>query len=71
MKLNRIIIKSKARYITNIVIGVLYFPIYLSFWLIRLVSRFILAISHFGTLNFEHGLAILKSIFQKDYERNF
>lgn len=69
--MNIVKIKQTAKRITNITIGAIYFPIYLCFCVVRFIARFVLAISHFGTLNGAHGKAIMKSLFQKDYERYF
>lgn len=69
--INLVKTKKTAKRITSVTVGALYFPIYLLFWVLRIVSRFVLAISHFGTFNSRQGSAIMKSIFQKDYERNF
>lgn len=52
-------------------IGLIYLPIYISAWLLRIVARILLAIAYFGTLNGRMGVAVLKSIFSFDYERTF
>lgn len=52
-------------------IGLIYLPVYISAWLLRVVARILLAIAYFGTLNGRMGVAVLKSIFSFDYERNF
>ena len=52
-------------------IGLIYLPIYISAWLLRIIARILLAIAYFGTLNGRMGIAILKSIFSFDYERTF
>ena len=52
-------------------IGLIYLPVYISAWLLRIVARILLAIAYFGTLNGRMGIAVLKSIFSFDYERTF
>ena len=52
-------------------IGLIYLPIYISAWLLRIIARILLAIAYFGTLNGRMGIAVLKSIFSFDYERTF
>jgi hypothetical protein len=52
-------------------IGLIYLPVYISAWLLRIVARILLAIAYFGTLNGRMGVAVLKSIFSFDYERTF
>ena len=52
-------------------IGLMYLPVYISAWLLRIVARILLAIAYFGTLNGRMGVAVLKSIFSFDYERTF
>nr|DAL70962.1 MAG TPA: hypothetical protein [Caudoviricetes sp.] len=53
------------------IIGLIYLPVYISAWLLRIVARILLAIAYFGTLNGRMGVAVLKSIFSFDYERTF
>lgn len=53
------------------IIGLIYLPVYISAWLLRIVARILLAIAHFGTLNGRMGVAVLKSIFSFGYERIF
>ena len=53
------------------IIGLIYQPVYISAWLLRIVARILLAIAYFGTLNGRMGVAVLKSIFSFDYERTF
>lgn len=53
------------------IIGIIYLPVYISAWLLRIVARILLAIAYFGTLNGRMGVAVLKSIFSFDYERTF
>lgn len=64
-------VKNVAKYITWAMLGVMYFPIYFIFWVLRFVSRFILAISYYGTFNSLAGYRVMKSLFSKDYELNF
>lgn len=52
-------------------IGLMYLPVYISAWLLRIIARILLAIAYFGTLNGRMGIAVLKSIFSFDYERTF
>lgn len=52
-------------------IGLIYLPVYISAWLLRIIARILLAIAYFGTLNGRMGVAVLKSIFSFDYERIF
>ena len=52
-------------------IGLIYLPVYISAWLLRIVARILLVIAYFGTLNGRMGVAVLKSIFSFDYERIF
>ena len=52
-------------------IGLIYLPVYISAWILRIVARILLAIAYFGTLNGRMGVAVLKSIFSFDYERTF
>lgn len=53
------------------IIGLIYLPVYISAWLLRIVARILLAIAYFGTLNGRMGVAVLKSIFSFAYERTF
>lgn len=53
------------------IIGLIYLPVYISAWLLRIIARILLAIAYFGTLNGRMGIAVLKSIFSFDYERTF
>lgn len=53
------------------IIGLIYLPVYISAWLLRIVARILLAVAYFGTLNGKMGVAVLKSIFSFDYERTF
>lgn len=44
-------------------VGVLYFPIYLSAWILHKVARLMLAIAYFGLLNKRVGKDIIKHLF--------
>lgn len=44
-------------------IGILWFPFFVASWLLRIVARFLLAISYFGMLNGKMGKDIFKSLF--------
>lgn len=71
MKMTAKKVKDTAKYITWVLLGVAYFPIYFAFWVLRFVSRFVLAVSYYGTFNPFMGYRIMKTLFSKDYERNF
>lgn len=64
-------VKDTAKYITWVLLGVAYFPIYFAFWVLRFVSRFVLAVSYYGTFNPFMGYRVMKTLFSKDYGRNF
>ena len=64
-------LKLPYKLIIWIIIGLIYLPVYISAWLLRIVARILLAIAYFGTLNGRMGVAVLKSIFSFDYERTF
>lgn len=61
-------VKSTAKYATWVLLGILYFPIYFTFWVLRFVSRFILAISYYGTFDHYMGYKIFKTLFNKKYD---
>lgn len=46
-----------------IILGVIYSPIYIAAWLLRLVARFLLSISYFGLLQGKMGRQVFKSLF--------
>lgn len=46
-----------------IILGVIYSPIYIAAWLLRLVARFLLSISYFGLLQGKMGCQVFKSLF--------
>lgn len=64
-------LKLPYKLIILTLIGLIYLPVYISAWLLRIVARILLAIAYFGTLNGRMGVAVLKSIFSFDYERIF
>lgn len=47
------------------ILGILYFPVYIAFWLLHKVARFILAISYFGMLENRIGKDIIKYMFNR------
>lgn len=55
--------KKTLKIIWN-VLGVIYAPIYLAFWLLHKIARLILAISYFGMLQGRVGKDIIKSLFK-------
>ena len=46
------------------ILGVIYAPIYVAFWLLHKVARLILAISYFGMLEKSIAKDIVKSLFK-------
>lgn len=46
-----------------LLLGVLYFPVYLAFWLFHKIARLLLAISYFGMFEKQIGKDILLSLF--------
>ena len=52
-------------------VGIIYFPVFLLAWLLKIVARFLLAIAYFGMLKKQMGKMILKSMFFNPYEQNF
>lgn len=52
-------------------IGILYVPFYLTFWVLRITARLLLAIAYAGTLEGEAAVRVFKSIFSLNYERAF
>ena len=63
---------SKFKYVFIIfytIIGALYFPLYLFAWLLRIVSRFFLALSYFGMLDGRKGKDIIKTLFSTYVEK--
>lgn len=45
------------------VLGAIYFPVYVVFWLLHKVARIILAVSYFGMLDKTIGKDIIKQLF--------
>lgn len=46
-----------------LLLGVLYFPAYLAFWLFHKIARLLLAISYFGMFEKQVGKDIILSLF--------
>lgn len=46
-----------------LLLGVLYFPVYLAFWLFHKIARLLLAISYFGMFEKQIGKDVLLSLF--------
>ena len=46
-----------------LLLGVLYFPVYLAFWLFHKIARLLLAISYFGMFEKQVGKDILLNLF--------
>lgn len=46
-----------------LLLGVLYFPVYLAFWLFHKIARLLLAISYFGMFEKQIGKDIILSLF--------
>lgn len=46
-----------------LLLGVLYFPVYLAFWIFHKIARLLLAISYFGMFEKQIGKDILLSLF--------
>ena len=55
--------KEKLLVFLYAVVGILYFPFYLLAWLLRIVSRFFLALSYFGMLEGRKGKDVIKTLF--------
>lgn len=51
------------------IVGALYFPLYLFAWLLRIVSRFFLALSYFGMLEGRKGKDVIKTLFSTYVEK--
>lgn len=45
------------------IIGVIYSPIFIMAWFLRIIARFLLGISYFGLLNKKMGHDVIKSLF--------
>lgn len=46
-----------------LLLGVLYFPVYLAFWLFHKIARLLLAVSYFGMFEKQIGKDIILSLF--------
>lgn len=57
------ITKASATVILWTIVGLLWSPIFISSWLLRVVARFLLSISYFGMLNGKMGCDVFKSLF--------
>lgn len=55
--------KESAMFVLSVIIGILWSPIFITAWLLRIVARFLLAISYFGMLNGKMGKDVFKSLF--------
>lgn len=55
--------KLTAFVILWITLGIIYSPIYVAAWLLRIIARFLLAISYFGLLRGKMGCQVFKSLF--------
>ena len=62
-------LKQNMFIILYAIVGTLYFPLYLFAWLLRIVSRFILALSYFGMLDGRKGKDIIKTLFSTYVEK--
>lgn len=61
--------KASATVILWIILGVIYSPIYICAWVLRIVARFLLSISYFGMFNGKMGRDVFKSLFSwSDYK---
>ena len=61
--------KQRMFIILYAIVGALYFPLYLFAWLLRIVSRFFLALSYFGMLEGRKGKDIIKTLFSTYVEK--
>ena len=50
------------------ILGILYFPIYVAFWLLHKITRFVLAITYMGLLKWQIAKSIFKSLIRKHGE---
>lgn len=46
------------------ILGVIYFPVYIFFWLLHKIVRFLLAICYFGMLKKQIASDIISSLFK-------
>lgn len=63
--------KATAKIMLWMFIGIMYFPIYILMWMLRIVARLLLSIAYFGTFESKMGKNVFKSIFSFTYERTF
>lgn len=57
------ITKASATIMLWTLVGLLWAPIFIASWLLRIVARFLLSISYFGMLNGKMGCGVFKSLF--------
>ena len=57
------ITKASATVILWTLVGLLWAPIFIASWLLRIVARFLLSISYFGMLNGKMRRDVFKSLF--------
>ena len=57
------ITKASATVILWTLVGLLWEPVFIASWLLRIVARFLLSISYFGMLNGKMGSDVFKSLF--------
>ena len=57
------ITKASATVILWTLVGLLWAPIFIASWLLRIIARFLLSISYFGMLNGKMGRGVFKSLF--------
>ena len=69
MKTRFLRLKRNMLIILYLFVGILYSPLYLFAWLLRIVSRFLLALSYFGMLEGRKGKDIIKTLFSIHVER--
>lgn len=46
------------------ILGIIYSPVFIAAWLLRIVARFLLSISYFGMLQGKIGKEVFKSLFK-------
>ena len=56
------ITKASATVILWTLVGLLWAPVFIASWLLRIVARFLLSISYFGMLNGKMGRDVFKSL---------
>lgn len=56
------ITKASAAVILWTLVGLLWLPVFIASWLLRIVARFLLSISYFGMLNGKMGRDVFKSL---------